>query len=39
MPDEALRAIMDVQATAGAAIGLPDDVPPMTGDPIIDVYG
>jgi hypothetical protein len=39
MPDEALRAIMDVQASAGAAIGLPDNVPLMTGDPMIDVYG
>lgn len=32
-PEDILRMIMDIQATASVALGLPPDLPLMTGDP------
>jgi len=37
MPDEALRLIIDIQQEASKALGLPEDLPLMTGDPSIDL--
>ena len=36
MPDEGLRAIIDIQQRASLALGLPEDLPLMTGDPQYD---
>ena len=37
MPNEGLLAIMDVQGEASKALGLPEDLDLMTGDPLIDL--
>jgi hypothetical protein len=37
MPQEGLWAIMDVQTAASAALGLPEDLDLMTGDPTVDL--
>jgi hypothetical protein len=37
MPEQGLRAIIDVQVAASVALGLPGDLDLMTGDPLIDL--
>jgi hypothetical protein len=37
MTPDALRLIIDVQMQASKALGLPDDLDLMTGDPLIDL--
>lgn len=37
MPNSALLLIIDIQESAGKALGLPIDLPLMTGDPLIDL--
>ena len=37
MPDDALRLIIDIQQEASVALGLPEDLDLMTGDPLIDL--
>jgi hypothetical protein len=37
MPQEALWLIMDIQGKASVALGLPEDLDLMTGDPLIDL--
>ena len=37
MTEDALRLIIDVQAVAAAALGLPDDTPLLTGDYVADL--
>jgi hypothetical protein len=37
MPEEALRLIMDIQGTTSVALGLPEDLDLMTGNPSIDL--
>jgi hypothetical protein len=37
MPEEALRAIIDVQEVAAKALGLPKGLDLMTGDPLVDL--
>lgn len=37
MPIEGQDRLIDVQIAAAAALGLPDDLPLMTGDPDIDL--
>jgi len=37
MPQEAVRALIDVQIAAAKALGLPDDLDLMTGDALFDV--
>ena len=39
MPNEGLLAIIDIQQEASVALGLPEDLDLMTGDPMIDIYG
>jgi len=36
VPKAGLAAIIDVQISAAAALGLPDDLPLLSGDPLID---
>jgi len=37
MPEAGLHAIMDIQSAASAALGLPEDLDLMTGDPLTDL--
>jgi hypothetical protein len=37
MPNEGLLAIINIQQEASKALGLPEDLDLMTGDPLIDL--
>ena len=37
MPDDALRLIIDIQVQASRALGLPEDLDLMTGNPLVDL--
>ena len=37
MPEDALRLIIDIQQQASVALGLPEDLNLMTGDPLVDL--
>ena len=37
MPEDALRLIIDIQQQASVALGLPEGLNLMTGDPLVDL--